>query len=52
LCEAIHGRGAFGRFKNLIRVFDTEEEWHKFRTEVFERIARDWCEMHHIELMG
>jgi len=48
LQEAIHGAGAFRMFKSVIYRLKIERQWHDFRQEALEEIARDWCEDHHI----
>ncbi len=51
LFNAIRGRGAFRRFKNKIYQFDLEEVWYAFRDKCYEKIARDWCQAHAIDLI-
>jgi hypothetical protein len=48
LQDAIHGAGAFRMFKSVLRRHKMEQQWHSFRQEVLEEIARDWCEQHGI----
>lgn len=42
--DSIKGRGAFGRFKYNIQKYNIENDWYKFRGEVLESIAIEWCE--------
>jgi hypothetical protein len=49
LLGAIHGRGAFRRFKDAIRRHGVEEAWFNFRTEGLRRIAIEWCEENNID---
>ena len=46
LAEAIHGAGAFPRFRSAIRRLGLEQSWYQFRDEVVAEIARDWLEEH------
>ena len=48
LLAAIKGRGAFRRFKEDIRSFDVEDDWHRFRDRALESIAIAWLEEHQI----
>jgi len=44
LCDAIEGRGAFRRFKNLIYRFGILDEWYEYREHALFEIAKEWCE--------
>lgn len=44
LQRAVHGPGAFGRFKEIIRRQRIEPAWHAFREEALRQVAIDWCE--------
>jgi hypothetical protein len=46
LLDAIHGPGAFRRFKQAIRRLGIEEEWHRYRDSALEEIAKEWLEAH------
>jgi hypothetical protein len=48
LLGAIRGRGAFGRFKDLIRGRGIVEAWHRYRERALEAIAAEWLEAHGI----
>ena len=48
LLSAIHGSGAFRRFRNSIARLEIEEDWYAFRQAALEEIARAWLEAHHI----
>ncbi len=50
LLDAIHGRGAFRRFKNQIASLDLWEPWNEFRRQAFGEIMTDWCEENGIVL--
>jgi hypothetical protein len=48
--EAIQGRGAFRRFKDLLaRYPELEQRWYTFKAERVERRIRDWLAYHGIE---
>jgi hypothetical protein len=49
LLDAIHGSGAFRRFKNTIRRLRIEDAWYAFREGTLKDIAREWCEENEIE---
>lgn len=44
LDSAVHGAGAFRRFKDAIRRLGLEDSWNKYREAAFEQVARDWLE--------
>src|SRR5262249_31842212 len=44
LLSAIHGRGAFRYFKDLIHRRGVKEDWYEFRAEALREIAVDWLE--------
>ncbi len=46
--DALHGSGAFGRFKAVARAFGLEETWFRYRSEALEEIAREFLEAHEI----
>jgi hypothetical protein len=46
LFHAIQGKGAFGRFKTVIRCHNIENEWYKFRDERLKEIAIEFCKCH------
>ncbi len=48
LLDAIHGRGAFRMFKDLIRRQGIEKDWYSFRDAALKRIAADFLEAHDI----
>jgi hypothetical protein len=48
LLHAIHGRGAFRYFKDLIQRYRIEQAWFSFRGEALKQIAIDWCEEQNI----
>jgi len=39
LDAALHGRGAFRRFKDAVQRLGIADEWYRFRDAVFEEIA-------------
>ncbi|OGB94021.1 MAG: hypothetical protein A3G35_08640 [candidate division NC10 bacterium RIFCSPLOWO2_12_FULL_66_18] len=48
LLSAIHGSGAFRKFRRSIQRLGIENDWHGFRQAAFEEIAKAWLEAHHI----
>jgi PAS domain-containing protein len=44
LLDAIHGSGAFRRFKNMIIRRDLEDAWYRFRDRALAEIAVKWLE--------
>ncbi len=46
--DALHGSGAFGRFKAVARALGLEETWFRYRSEALEEIAREFLEAHEI----
>src|SRR5271165_473279 len=44
LLEAIHGKGAFRYFKDIVRRHRLESDWFTFRTDALRQLAIDWCE--------
>ena len=51
LVGAIQGRGAFRRFKDKLYDLNLEKQWYQYRDEAYEKIARQWCERHKIDLV-
>jgi Uncharacterised protein family (UPF0158) len=44
LTSAVHGDGAFRRFKNAIQRLGLEDSWHQYRQAAFEQVAKEWLE--------
>ena len=44
LLDAIHGSGAFRRFKDQIAYLDLWEPWNAFRRQAFGEIVTEWCQ--------
>ncbi len=44
LCQAITGKGAFRRFKDLIARLGVEDQWYQYRENAFTEMVREWCE--------
>lgn len=49
LCDAIQGRGAFGRFKACIRQHGIEEKWYEYRDRALKEVVKGWCIAHELE---
>lgn len=41
--NAIHGRGAFRRFRDLLERYGILEQWYNFEQQSLKEIAREWC---------
>ncbi len=48
LDAAIHGRGAFRRFKDAVHRLGIADEWYRFREDALEKIAIEFLEAHGI----
>lgn len=48
LLAAIHGSGAFRKFRHVIQQLGIQDDWYGFRQTGFEEIAKAWLEAHHI----
>ena len=46
-----YGRGAFRRFKDKLYDLNLEKQWYQYRDEAYEKIARQWCERHKIDIV-
>ncbi len=44
LLDAIHGSGAFRRFKGLVHRYGIQQHWYDFRDREIERIVADWLD--------
>lgn len=51
LAHAIQGKGAFRRFKDRLYDVGLVKEWYSFRDDAYEKLAREWCEEHNIEII-
>lgn len=48
LQDALHGRGAFRRFKDAVRRHSLADEWYGYRDRSYEEVALAWCDEHRI----
>ncbi len=48
LLDALHGRGAFRRFKDAVYRLGLEQDWFAYQARALQDIARAWCEEHSI----
>ena len=46
---ALHGAGAFRRFKDTMHRLGLADAWYNFRDHGYEQVARAWCEANDIE---
>ncbi len=49
--RAMQGRGAFRRFKDKLYDLNLEQHWYSYKDSAYERIARQWCESHKIDII-
>ena len=49
LWSAIHGSGAFRRFKDATHSLGIADEWYAYHDQQYRNIAIEWCEEHGIE---
>ncbi|MBK8434417.1 MAG: hypothetical protein IPL28_25385 [Chloroflexi bacterium] len=48
LMDAIHGSGAFRRFKQAINRHNVEQKWYDFRKQALGQIGMEWLESNEI----
>jgi hypothetical protein len=46
LDRALHGKGAFSRFRAELERLDLRDQWHSYRQAALEELARSWLEQH------
>ncbi|MGR5339702.1 UPF0158 family protein [Vibrio astriarenae] len=46
------GKGAYGRFKELLDDNGVLEDWFKFEQERTEKAVREWCSLQEFEISG
>ena len=51
LAQAIHGKGAFRRFKNGIYYHRLDQQWYVYQDLAYREIAIRWCRDNGIEYM-
>ncbi len=49
LLIALDGKGAFHRFKNVIRYHNMEQQWYDYQAQAYREIAVRWCQDEEIE---
>jgi len=49
LCVALEGKGAFRRFKSVLRRVGIEDEWYAFKHKALVNLAKEWCERNGLE---
>ena len=47
--SAIHGKGAFGRFKDGAARYGLLDRWYAYRDGCLREIAAEWCKEHGVE---
>ncbi len=43
--QSLQGKGAFRRFKDMLRRLDLAEEWYRYRDMRYRREVREWCDV-------
>lgn len=49
LKRAIRGKGAFRRFKDMIRQLSIDDQWYEFQASSYRRKAIEWCIENNLE---
>lgn len=49
--RAMQGRGTFRRFKDKLYDLNLEQQWYSYKDSAYERIERQWCERHKIDIV-
>lgn len=44
LFNALRGKGAFRRFKDMVIALDVEDDWYAYKTQRYRQLAIRWCE--------
>lgn len=47
--QAIQGRGAFRRFKDMVDDLGIEKRWYQYEADAYKKMAIEWCRDHEIE---
>ncbi len=47
--QVIQGKGAFRRFKDIIRQLGVGDQWYKFRSSEYKKHAIEWCKENNLE---
>lgn len=47
--QAIQGKGAFRRFKDMVNDMGIEQTWYDFQNDAYKRKAIRWCEENGVE---
>lgn len=47
--DAIHRRGAFGNFRNVVERYGLLQTWYDFKQAEYEDHVKDWCEVNGLE---
>ncbi len=49
LSQAIHGKGAFRRFKEMLEKLELVDQWYKFREQKLREFVELWCKENKID---
>ena len=50
--EIFRRKGAYARFKELLRSHDMLDEWHRYEEEAKRNRLRDWAKLNGVEISG
>ena len=51
LLITIAGKGAFRRFNDMVKEFEIEMDWYKYRDKRYRQIAVEWCQINEVEFI-
>lgn len=51
LHQAIKGKGAFRRFKDVLYLLGLEKQWYEYRDNSYKEIAREFCKSKNIDYL-
>ena len=49
LYASIKGKGAFRRFKDMVRRLQLADKWYAYREKALRQVAVDWCESNQVQ---
>lgn len=47
--DALRGKGAFRRFKDLVAQYNLIDQWYQYRDNAYGKIAIEWCQSHGLD---
>jgi hypothetical protein len=49
LNHAMHGKGAFRRFKDTVIDLGIDQDWYAWRDAAYRKLAIEWCEDNNVK---